>query len=51
MKTTPSQPEREEANLQERPIETVSDESLPAAQVLHEQGSEMEELNTPRFIP
>jgi len=50
MEITPNQPNREEANLQDQPIETISDEFLPAAQVLHEQGSEMEELQSAALI-
>lgn len=51
MKTMP-QTETRETNLQERALETLTDHSLPAAQVIEEQNNDSsEESNTPRFIP
>lgn len=43
--------ENPEINLQERPVETLSDNSLPAAQVIEEQKDEAEQNNAPRFVP
>ena len=43
--------ENPETNLQERPVETLSDNSLPAAQVIEEQKDEAEQNNAPRFVP
>ena len=43
--------ETPETNLQERPVETLSDNSLPAAQVIEEQNDEAEQNNAPRFVP
>ncbi|HMU92481.1 MAG TPA: hypothetical protein PKE35_08415 [Anaerolineales bacterium] len=37
--------------MQERAIETPTDDSLPAAQVIEEQNKEAEQNYTPRFIP
>jgi hypothetical protein len=45
------QAEAQETNLQERAAETLTDDSLPAAQVIEEQNNAAEENNTPRFIP
>jgi hypothetical protein len=45
------QPEPQEANLQERPIKTLTDDSLPAAQIIHEQEDDAEQNHAPRFIP
>ena len=50
MNATP-QIEPQETNVQERPIETLTDESLPAAQVIAAQDDETEEKFAPRFIP
>ena len=41
----------QETNLQERPIEVLTDDSLPAAQIIHEQDDESEQNHAPRFIP
>jgi hypothetical protein len=46
-----SQPEAQEINLQERAVETVTDDSLPAAQVIEEQNNDAAQNNVPRFIP
>jgi len=43
--------ESQEANLQERPIKTLTDNSLPAAQIIHEQNEDAEQNHAPRFIP
>lgn len=45
------QPELQEANLQERPIKTLIDDSLPAAQIIHEQDDDAEQNHAPRFVP
>ena len=47
------QPEPQEINLQERAIETLADNSLPAAQVIEEQNNDADATrnNAPRFIP
>lgn len=45
------QAEPQEVNLQERPIEALTDESLPAAQVIQAQSQNAEEIPAPRFIP
>ena len=50
MNPTP-QPEPQEINLQERAVETLTDHSLPAAQVIEEQNNDAEQNNAPRFIP
>jgi hypothetical protein len=45
------QSETQEVNLQERAVvETLTDHSLPAAQVIEEQNNDAEQNNT-RFIP
>lgn len=46
-----SQAKMEEVNLQERAIERMSDNSLPAAQVLEEKNNETGQNNAPLFIP
>ena len=43
--------EPQETNLQERAIETLTDNSLPAAQVIEAQNQEAERNSAPRFIP
>ena len=45
--------EEQSPNLQERAIETLTDDSLPAAQVIEDQNKEADAVrnNTPRFIP
>lgn len=49
---TMSQPESHEINLlQERAVETLTDDSLPAAQVIEEQNNDAEQSDSPRFIP
>lgn len=45
------QPQAQEINLQERDTEALSDQSLPAAQVIEEQNNDAEQNNSPRFIP
>ena len=47
------QPEPQETNLQERAVETLTDNSLPAAQVIEEQKNDADSAqnNAPRFIP
>ncbi|MBI5944820.1 MAG: hypothetical protein HY864_10670 [Chloroflexi bacterium] len=42
-----------EIQLQERAVETLTDNSLPAAQVIEEQNSEADaaQNSTPRFLP
>ncbi|GEM_PF-1392485 len=49
----PIEPEPLEANLQERAIETLTDNSLPAAQVIEEQSHDTDAARNyaPRFIP
>jgi hypothetical protein len=48
-----SQPEPQEINLQERAVETLTDNSLPAAQVIEEQNNDADtaQNNAPRFVP
>jgi hypothetical protein len=50
---TMSQPEAQEINLQERAVETLTDDSLPAAQVIEEQNNDADaaQNSAPRFIP
>jgi len=48
---TLTQPQAQEINLQERDTEALSDQSLPAAQVIEEQNNDAEQNNSPRFIP
>lgn len=43
--------EPQEINLQERDLETITDISLPAAQVIEEQDITAEQNPAPRFIP
>ena len=47
------QPEPQETNLQERALETLTDNSLPAAQIIEEQNNDADaaQNNAPRFIP
>lgn len=47
------QPDQQEIHLQERAGETLTDDSLPAAQVIEEQKNDADatQNNTPRFIP
>ena len=47
------QPELQETNLQERALETLTDNSLPAAQIIEEQNNDTDSAqnNAPRFIP
>jgi hypothetical protein len=45
------QPEPQEINLQERAAETLTDNSLPAAQVIEDQNNEAEQNSAPRFVP
>jgi hypothetical protein len=48
-----SQPESQEINLQERVAETLTDDSLPAAQVIEDQNKDADAArnSAPRFIP
>ena len=48
-----TQPEPQDINLQERALETLTDNSLPAAQIIKEQNNEADaaQNNAPRFIP
>jgi hypothetical protein len=50
MNTIP-QVEPQETNVQERAVEVLTDNSLPAAQVIEAQSDETEEISAPRFIP
>ncbi len=50
MNLTP-QPEPQEINLQEHAVETPSDNSLPAAQVIDDQSNDAEFNSAPRFVP
>ena len=43
--------EDQNLNMQERAIETLTDDSLPAAQVIEEQNKEADQNYTARFIP
>lgn len=43
--------EPQEINLQERAVETLTDNSLPAAQVIEDQNNEAEQNSAPRFVP
>ena len=47
------QPEPQEINLQERDVETITDNSLPAAQIIEDQNDEADASrnNSPRFLP
>ena len=47
------QPESQEINLQERAVETITDNSLPAAQVIEDQNNEADAArnSAPLFIP
>lgn len=51
MNTKPQPVEEPEVNLQERSTQALTDDSLPAEQVITEQKFEAEENHTPRFIP
>jgi hypothetical protein len=48
-----SQPEVQEIHLQERADAALTDQSLPAAQVIEEQNNDADaaQNNVPRFIP
>jgi len=48
---TSTHPDPQEINLQERAIEALADQSLPAAQVIEDQNNDAEQNNAPRFIP
>ncbi len=52
MNTLP-QPDQQEIHLQERAGETLTDDSLPAAQVIEEQNNDADatQNNAPRVIP
>jgi hypothetical protein len=50
MNTMP-QAESQETNMQERTVEVLTDNSLPAAQVIEAQSDEPEKISAPRFIP
>lgn len=45
--------EPQETNLQERALEILTDNSLPAAQIIEEQNNDADtaQNNAPRFIP
>ena len=45
------QPEPQEVHLQERAIETLTDTSLPAAEVIEDQNDAAEQNSAPRFVP
>ncbi len=45
------EPELQEINLQERAVETLTDISLPAAQIIEEKNDEAELNSAPRFVP
>ncbi len=45
------QTEPQEVNVQERAVETLTDNSLPAAQVIEDQNDAAEQNSAPRFIP
>jgi hypothetical protein len=47
------QPEPQETNLQERALETLTDNSLPAAKIIEQQNNDADaaQNNSPRFIP
>jgi hypothetical protein len=45
------QPDPQEIYLQERAAETLTDNSLPAAEVIEDQNDEAEQNNAPRFVP
>jgi hypothetical protein len=45
------QSESQEINLQERAVETLTDNSLPAAQVIEDQNNDAEQNSAPRFVP
>jgi hypothetical protein len=51
MENVETQPDPPEINLQERALETPSDNSLPAAQVLTDQMDNSENNHAARFIP
>jgi hypothetical protein len=48
---TTSQTELQEIYLQERAAETLTDDSLPAAQVIEDQNNDAEQNSAPRFVP
>ena len=50
MNPTP-QPEPQEIHLRDRAVETLTDNSLPAAQVIVDQNDEAELNSAPRFVP
>ena len=52
MNTMP-QTEVQEINLQERAVEALTDDSLPASQVIEDQNDDTDaaQSNTPRYIP
>ena len=52
MNPTP-QPEPQEIHLQERAVETLTDHSLPAAQIIEDQNNEADaaQNSTPRYVP
>ena len=51
LNATTTQIEPQETNVQERPMPTLTDESLPAAQVIEAQDTEAGQNPAPRFIP
>ncbi len=51
MNPQPQPIEEQEIHLQERSTEALTDNSLPAEQVITEQNNDADENSTPRFIP
>ncbi len=47
------EPESQEVNLQERAVETLTDNSLPAAQIIEDQNNEADaaQNSSPRYVP
>ena len=47
------EPESQEVNLQERAVETLTDNSLPAAQIIEDQNNEEDaaQNSSPRYVP
>lgn len=47
------EPESQEVNLQERAVETLTDDSLPAAQIIEDQNNEADaaQNSSPRYVP
>ena len=47
------EPESQEVNLQERAVETLTDNSLSAAQIIEDQNNEADaaQNSSPRYVP